>query len=118
MHFSSYPFVSLVSWDGAYGSMILPEEPEVFGYILGDQMLSQACFIDDKDILDVRLCGCVIAYCRSDKEKRQLTYMTAKVGWGVSNPLLWVDSKAMIKFAEDIDLFTLTELPKPTTDPY
>ncbi|GKD71572.1 hypothetical protein Tco_1325662 [Tanacetum coccineum] len=24
----------------------------------------------------------VIAYCRSDKEKRQLTYMTAKVGWG------------------------------------
>ncbi|GJT69214.1 hypothetical protein Tco_1028500 [Tanacetum coccineum] len=54
----SYPFVSLVSWDGAYGSMTVPEEPEVFGYILGDQMLSRACFIDDKDILDVGLCGC------------------------------------------------------------
>ncbi|GKD21790.1 hypothetical protein Tco_1223493 [Tanacetum coccineum] len=37
---------------------------------------------------------------------------------GVSNPLLWVDSKAMIKFAKDVDLFTSAELPNPAADPY
>ncbi|GKC59342.1 hypothetical protein Tco_1086940, partial [Tanacetum coccineum] len=35
-----------------------------------------------------------------------------------SNPLLWVDSKAMIKFAEDVDLFTSAELPNPAAGPY